>query len=249
MNSLPVSRMLLKRTARALLDLLLPPRCLACGEEVAEPHALCAPCWRKLTFLGEPCCACCGLPFDYDLGSGALCGACTRAPPAYDRARSAVRYDEGSRRLVLSFKHGDRLNGARAFGEWMRRAGAGLLADADLLVPVPLHWSRLLRRRYNQAALLAYAIRAQGGPAVAPDALRRRRRTPSQGKFGAEERRRNVRRAFALKTGMSVDGLKVVLIDDVLTTGATVEECARTLKRAGAARVDVLTLARSLRIA
>ncbi|MGE5202102.1 MAG: double zinc ribbon domain-containing protein [Acidobacteriota bacterium] len=249
MTSLTAPRALLRRASRALLDLLLPPRCLACGEEVSEPQALCAACWRKVTFLGEPCCACCGLPFDYDLGSGTLCGACTRAPPTYDRARSALRYDEGSRRLVLSFKHGDRLNGAPAFGEWMRRAGAGLLADADLLVPVPLHWSRLLRRRYNQAALLAYAIRAQGGPAVAPDALRRRRRTPSQGKFGPEERRRNVRHAFVLKSGMSVVGLKMVLIDDVLTTGATVEECARTLKRAGAARVDVLTLARSLRAA
>ena len=249
MISLAAPRALLQRTARALLDLLLPPRCLACSEEVSQPQALCAACWRKVTFLGEPCCACCGLPFDYDLGGGALCGACMRAPPAYDRARSALRYDDGSRRLVLSFKHGDRLNGAPAFGDWMRRAGAGLLADADLLVPVPLHWSRLLRRRYNQAALLAYAIRARGGPAVAPDALRRRRRTPSQGKLGTEERRRNVRRAFALKSGMNVDGLKVVLIDDVLTTGATVEECARILKRAGAARVDVLTLARSLRAA
>lgn len=247
MSSLATPRALLLRTARALLDLLLPPRCLACSEEVSEPQALCAPCWRKVTFLGEPCCACCGLPFDYDLGSGALCGACSRAPPAYDRARSALRYDEGSRRLVLSFKHGDRLHAAPAFGEWMRRAGAGLLADADLMIPVPLHWTRLLRRRYNQAALLAYAIRAHGGPAVAPDALRRRRRTPSQGKFGPEERRRNVRRPFALKNGIGVKGLKVVLIDDVLTTGATVGECARILKRAGAARVDVLTLARSLR--
>jgi len=236
-----------RRAARALLDLLLPPRCLSCGEEISATHALCPACWRKLTFLGEPCCACCGLPFAHDLGSGALCGACTRAPPAYDRARSTLRYDEGSRRLVLSFKHGDRLHGAPAFGDWMRRAGAGMLADADLLVPVPLHWTRLLRRRYNQAALLAYAIRGAGGPPVAPDALRRRRRTASQGNFGADGRRRNVRHAFDLKPGISVRGLKIVLVDDVLTTGATVEECARVLKRGGALRVDVITLARTLR--
>ena len=237
----------LKRTGGALLDLVLPPRCIACGEEVEAANALCAPCWRKVTFLDEPCCACCGLPFAHELGAGALCGACAEAPPAYDRARSALRYDDGSRRLILAFKHGDRLHGAPAFGDWMRRVGAGLLADADLLMPVPLHWTRLVRRRYNQAALLAYVIHRGGGPKVAPDWLVRKRRTPSQGEFGPEGRQRNVRSAFALKPGKSVRGLKIVLVDDVLTTGATVEECARVLKRAGAARVDALALARSLR--
>jgi len=237
----------LKRAGLALLDVVLPPRCLACGEEVEAAHALCAACWREITFLGEPCCACCGLPFPYDLGAGALCGACSQEPPPYDRARSALRYDEGSRRLVLAFKHGDRLHGAPAFGEWMRRAGASLIADADLLMPVPLHWTRLLHRRHNQSALLAYAIKRAGGPPVAPDWLTRKRRTPSQGEFGPEGRRKNVRGAFALKPGKSVSDLKVVLVDDVLTTGATVSELARLLKRAGAARVDVLALARSLR--
>lgn len=244
MLSLPTA---LRRTGGALLDLVLPPRCIACGEEVGEINALCVACWRKITFLGEPWCACCGLPFDHDLGAGALCGACAEGPPAYDRARSALRYDEGSRGLILAFKHGDRLHGAPAFGEWIRRAGAALLADADLAMPVPLHWTRLFSRRYNQAALLAYAIRRAGGPTVAPDWLIRRRRTPSQGEFGPEGRLRNVRSAFALKPGKSVKGLKVVLVDDVLTTGATLEECARVLKRAGAARVDALALARSFR--
>ncbi len=168
---------------------MLPPRCLACGEEVDAPHGLCAACWRNLTFLGEPCCACCGLPFAYEQGAGALCGACMRAPPAYDFARSALRYDEGSRGLVLGFKHGDRLHGTPAFGDWMRRAAGDLLAEADLLMPVPLHWLRLLRRRYNQAALLAYAIGKASGTKVAPDWLQRRRRTPSQGEFGPEGRR------------------------------------------------------------
>jgi ComF family protein len=245
---LPLSAAL-KRTGTALLDLVLPPRCIACGEEVDAVNALCVACWRKLTFLGEPCCACCGLPFAHDLGAGALCGACAEARPAYDRARSALRYDDGSRGLILAFKHGDRLHGAPAFGDWMRRAGAALLADADLLMPVPLHWTRLLSRRYNQAALLAYAVHRAGGPRVAPDWLIRRRRTPSQGEFGPEGRLRNVRSAFALKAGKSVRGLKIVLVDDVLTTGATLEECARVLKRAGAAGVDALALARCLRTA
>ncbi len=237
----------LRRTGGALLDVVLPPRCIACGEEVDAVNALCVGCWRKVTFLGEPCCACCGLPFAHDMGPGALCGACAGAPPAYDRARSAVRYDDGSRGLILAFKHGDRLHGAPAFGEWMRRAGAPLLADADMLMPVPLHWTRLFSRRFNQAALLAYAIEREGGPRVAPDWLIRRRRTPSQGEFGPEARQRNVRSAFGLKPGKSVNGLKIVLVDDVLTTGATIEECARVLKRAGAARVEALTLARSFR--
>lgn len=245
MLSLPAA---LKRTGGALLDLVLPPRCIACGEAVDAVNALCVACWRKVTFLGEPCCACCGLPFAHDLGAGALCGACVEAPPAYDRARAALRYDDGSRGLILAFKHGDRLHGAPAFGEWMRRAGATLLSDADLLMPVPLHWTRLLSRRYNQAALLAHAIHRAGGPAVAPDWLSRRRRTPSQGEFGPEGRQRNVRSAFTLKRGRSVKGLKIVLVDDVLTTGATLEECARVLKRADAGRVDALALARSLRV-
>ena len=244
MLSLPAA---LRRTGGALLNLVLPPRCIACGEEVEAVNALCGVCWRKITFLGEPCCACCGLPFAHHLGAGALCGACAGASPAFDRARSALRYDDGSRGLILAFKHGDRLHGARAFGEWMRRVGAELLEDADLVMPVPLHWTRLFGRRYNQAALLAYAIQRAGGPRVVPDWLLRRRRTPSQGEFGPEGRQRNVRSAFALKRGKSVKGLKIVLVDDVLTTGATLEECARVLKRAGAARVDALALARSFR--
>ena len=158
-----------------------------------------------------------------------------------------MRYDDASRRLILAFKHGDRLHLAPAFGGWMRRAGTDLLAEADLIVPVPLHWSRLFARRYNQAALLAHAIHAAGGPPVGADWLIRRRRTPSQGKRNAAARERNVRAAFAVRPGRPVKGRRIVLVDDVFTTGATVGECARVLRRAGAARVDVLTLARTVR--
>src|SRR5216684_4274061 len=139
-----------------------------------------------------------------------------------------MRYDKHSRRLVLALKHGDRTHLAGALGGWMRRSGGEILDGVDFIVPVPLHWTRLFARRYNQAGLLAHAIRAAGGPAVAPDWLVRRRRTPSQGR------------------GRSVKGKRIVLVDDVLTTGATVEECARVLRRAGAAFVGVLTLARAL---
>lgn len=238
---------LLRRLAGTALDLLLPPRCLACGTSVGAAGTLCAPCWRSITFLGEPCCQSCGVPFEFEIGPDARCGACARLAPAYARARAAMRYDEASRKLVLAFKHGDRLHLAPALAQWMRRAGAAFLADADLQIPVPLHWTRLFARRYNQAAVLAHAIHAAGGPPVAADWLIRRRRTPSQGKRNAAQRERNVHGAFRVKKARNVKGLRLVLVDDVFTTGATVSECARVLRRAGAARVDVLTLARTVR--
>jgi ComF family protein len=238
----------LRRWGISILDVVLPPRCLACGTGVTTAGTLCAECWRTITFLGAPCCACCGLPFDFAMGEAMLCGSCSRSPPPFARARAALRYDEHSRRLVLAFKHGDRLHLAPPFGAWMRRAGAELLAEADLLVPVPLHWTRLFARRYNQAAILAHAIHAAGGPAVGADVLLRRRRTPPQGKRNATARERNVRGAFAVRAGRDVNGKHIVLIDDVFTTGATVGECAKALCRAGARKVDVLALARTVRV-
>ena len=237
----------LRRAAGAVLDLLLPPRCLRCGEPVDAAGALCAACWRAITFLGDPCCACCGLPFAYDLGPDALCGGCARTHPAFARVRAAFRYDEESRHLVLALKHGDRLHLAPALGRFMRRAGAALVAEADVIVPVPLHWTRLFARRYNQAAVLAHALVRDGGPPVGADFLRRRRRTPSQGKRNEAGRRRNVAGAFAVARRADVRGKRVLLVDDVFTTGATVEECARVLLRAGARQVDALTLARTVR--
>ena len=237
----------LKRLGRVVVDGILPPRCLACGESVDEPDALCGRCWAGMAFFAPPWCAQCGLPFPHPLGEGALCGDCARERPLWDRARAVLRYDNNSRPLVLSLKHGDRTHMAGAFGRWMHRAGAEVLDGADLLVPVPLHWTRLFQRRFNQSALLAHSIRKAGGPPVAPDWLVRRRRTPSQGHLGPLARERNVRGAFTLREGRSVRGRRVVIIDDVLTTGATVAECARVLKRGGAEFVGVLTLARALR--
>ena len=236
-----------RRLWTGFLDLVLPPRCLNCGVTVGAVGTLCATCWRGITFLGSPCCACCGYPFDFEMGPSSLCGACLAHPPAFDRARSVVRYDDHSRHLVLALKHGDRLQLAPTLGQWMRRAGAELITGADIVMPVPLHWTRLLARRYNQAALLAHAIAKADGIPVATDCLIRRRRTPPQGRKNAVARRRNVAAAFAVRGTDRVKGKRVVLIDDVLTTGATVEECARVLKRAGAAQVDVLALARTVR--
>ncbi len=237
----------LRRLGRAVVDGVLPPRCLACGVTVHDIGALCGPCWSAITFFAPPWCAVCGLPFPHPMGEGAVCGDCARQHPSWDRARSVLRYDRHSRRLVLALKHGDQTHLAGAFGRWMYRAGGEVLAGADLLMPVPLHWTRLLGRRFNQSALLAQAIHGAGGPPVAADWLVRRRRTPSQGLMSPLARARNVRGAFALRRGRSVAGKRIVLIDDVLTTGATAEECARVLRRAGAAFVGVLVLARALR--
>lgn len=237
---------------RALLDLVLPPRCLRCGGLVAEPGALCGACFAVATFITAPLCARCGAPFadawddtEGPAGGDALvCRACRRTPPAYDRARAVMVYDDHSRPLLLAFKHGDRTDAARPLGAWMARAGAPLLAAADLVVPVPLHRWRLWRRRYNQAALLAGALARQGDRPWDPMALKRVRATPSQGALGWSERHTNVRGAFQVACPDRVKGRRVLLVDDVLTTGATVEECARALRRAGASGVDVLTVAR-----
>lgn len=230
--------------ARRIVDTLLPPLCLCCGAMVGEPGSLCPACWSKLSFLSPPCCQTCGHPFEVEAGDGTLCGRCMAEAPPWDRARAVLRYDDASKPLILRFKHADRLEGAPAFGRWLARAGADLRPGCDMVVPVPLHRWRLLARRYNQAALLALALGREWGLPAEVDALRRLRRTPPQGHFSREERGRNVRGAFGLRPGLDVGGKAVVLVDDVLTTGATLGECAKVLKRADAARVDVLTLGR-----
>jgi ComF family protein len=189
------------------------------------------------------------VPFAEDLGPAAQCGTCLGRPPRFRRARAALVYDDKSRRLVLPFKHGDRTDMARSCGRWMASAGGELLAEADLIAPVPLHWRRLFTRRYNQALLLARSV-ARASPArLAPDLLRRARWTGSQAGLKAQERRTNVRRAFELhpRWTAAVRDKTILLVDDVLTTGATVEACTQALQRGGARHVDVLTLARVVR--
>ena len=234
----------LKSASQRLLDALIPPRCLCCGGITDSAGALCSVCWGKITFLGPPLCVRCGLPFEVAPGPEAVCGGCVARPPRYDRARAVFRYDDASRALVLRFKHADRTGSAPTFARWMARAGAELLAEAEVIVPVPLHRWRLLTRRYNQAALLALPLGRLAGLPVLPDGLSRIRYTPSQGHQGRLSRGRNVRGAFRLTRPGTVEGKRVLLIDYVLTSGATIGECVRVLRANGAAGVDVLTLAR-----
>jgi ComF family protein len=240
---------ILRGAAGVALDAVLPPRCLRCGGTVDAAGALCPGCWGAIRYLGPPQCACCGLPFEFSPGADALCGACLRARPPFERARAVFRYDAESKGLILAFKHADRTDGAAAFARWMQRAGQALLADADIIAPVPLHWQRLARRRYNQAALLGNALSRLSGVATVPDLLVRRRRTPSQGGLSAVGRRRNLQGAMAVRRryAAAVADRRILLVDDVFTTGATAAACARALLRSGARAVDVLALAQVIR--
>jgi len=223
-----------------VIDTLLPPQDLL-GLE-SDPIA--RRMWADVRFLDAPWCEACGFPFKYEVKGSSLCGRCSVRRPAFDRARAAMAYDDGSRALILSFKHGGRTEGLASFAAQMRRAGRDVLEDADLLLPVPLHPTRLIKRRYNQATLLARALAKITAAEFSPDVLFRTRRTESQGGFNARARVDNVRGAFSVKNTDLIQGRRLVLIDDVLTTGATLESCARTLKRAGAAQVDGICLAR-----
>ena len=239
-----------RRLLRAALDVVLPPRCVDCRSAVDRQGGLCPQCWKKLSFIEGTVCAVCGYPVEVDPGRDALCGTCAHRRPSFAKARSALRYDDASRELILAFKHGDRTELAPTFGTWMSRCGADLLSRSDVVVPVPLHWRRLFRRRYNQAALLARSVAAaRRDVSVLPDALRRLNNDPSQVGRNATARRDNVRSAFGVSPHATrvLRNSRALVVDDVFTTGATVESCARTLLAAGAAEVSVLTLGRVVR--
>ncbi len=220
---------------------------MGCGVIIGAGGGLCATCWGQLRFFAPPLCDRCGCAVLADEGPGpTLCGACLTAPPAFDRARAALFYDAASRPLILGFKHGDRLERARTFGAWMAAAGPDLLAGADWVAPVPLHRWRLFRRRYNQAAILARAVARDCPGKLCLDLLLRTRRTPSQEGRTRLQRQGNVKGAFAANPARAaqVAGKHILLIDDVITTGATLGACARALTNAGAAGVTALALAR-----
>src|SRR6202161_3687630 len=234
-----------KHTARIALDIALPTLCVSCREPVSG-EGVCATCWSKLPFTAPPYCPRLGIPFVYDPGPDLLSMEAIANPPAYRRARAAVRYDDVARTLVHALKYQDRTDLAPAMGRWMARAGRELLEEADVLVPVPLHGKRGWSRRYNQSGALARVIEQQTGVKLSSEALRRVRPTQQQIGLSRKDRASNVQGAFKIAADRQslIHGRRVILIDDVLTSGATVDACARALLRARAASVDVLVFAR-----
>lgn len=264
---------LARNAAAGAIDLLYPPQCLLCADPIAEAGALCAACWRETPFISGAVCDHCGAPFgaaslsgenasdpeferayadesEGGLGS-ALCERCAPEnrrdrPLRWDRGRAAALYAGPARSLALALKHADRTDAAPAMARWMARAGAPLAETSDVVVPVPLHWLRRLRRRYNQSALLATAVAERFDLPLELGALRRRRATKRQVGMSASARRKNVADAFEIagRGAARIAGRRVLLIDNVLTTGATVGACADALRRAGARATHVLVFAR-----
>jgi len=238
---------LAQQALRPILDFALPPRCPGCGAVTREPHSFCLDCWSALTFLGEPCCARCALPFAYGEGENIMCGGCMAEPPAYDRLRAAVAYGETSRAVALKLKYGGRPGVAETMARFMQRH---LDAASDpMLAPVPLHRWRIWWRGYNQAALIAAALARRAGLDARLDLIERVKATPVLRGMSPRERRQAVRGAFRVnpKRKADVKGRAILLIDDVYTSGATANACARILKRAGAGEVNILCWARVVR--
>jgi ComF family protein len=235
----------LMRAGQWSLDWLIPPQCLVCRGDVGEASGLCVACWSKLSFIEAPFCERLATPFPYDQGEDVVSAAALADPPLWDRARSALLFDDTARNLVHALKYRDRHEAGLLMARLMVRAGADIIGTADAIIPVPLYRWRLWRRRYNQSALLAWKICRVTHKAFQPELLRRLRSTRSQTGLDHEERRRNVRNAFIVpeESRLRVAGKSLVLVDDVRTTGATLEACTRALKAAGAAHVDVLTFA------
>ncbi|HUX79186.1 MAG TPA: ComF family protein [Alphaproteobacteria bacterium] len=229
---------------KKFVDLLVPLRCVKCGSILEKKEGLCTSCWPSIPFITKPYCACCGLPFDFEIEEGALCGACSYELPFYKTARSVFSYTDESKELILKFKHTDSIHSAPVFATWMWRRLEEI--ESPLCIPVPLHWTRLFMRTYNQAALLSREIAKHKGWTYSPTCLIRKRRTPSQGHLSKKDRIKNVGNAFHVpqSKGLQLNGRTILLIDDVYTTGATINACSKALLKAGAREVHALTLGR-----
>jgi ComF family protein len=240
----------IKAFASAIVEwsgrLLFPPVCVGCRKLVQQPGTACGACWPRLRFFERPWCEVMGTPFGHDMGEGFLSADAIANPPPFGRARSAVAYSGVARQMVQRLKYNDRTDLAPWMARWMLRAGAELLADTDIVIPVPLHWRRFLMRRFNQSAELARTVAAHSDKRFEPSALRRVKVTRQQVGLGLSERQDNVRGAFRVppEAEIHIRGCRVLVVDDVYTTGATVFAVTKALKKAGAANVDVLTFAR-----
>jgi len=229
-----------------LLNLFFPPQCLVCDALVPTHGTLCTECWNSVPFISEPMCACCGLPLEFAVDINTLCGECLREHPPYSRARAAFVYNDTSRALVMKLKYQDELYLAPVFAHWLASAGSEIIKASDVILPVPLHYWRMLSRRYNQSLLLARAIADHSNVKLLANGLLRTRHTKQQAGLTRPQRLKNVKGAFAVnpKFKDEIKNKSVLLVDDVMTTGATLNACTEALLKAGASQVNVLTLSR-----
>jgi ComF family protein len=226
-----------------IITIILPSVCPNCRRESVTPHLLCADCWNAITFIQKPLCNCCGTPLAF-AADQLMCVPCLANPPVFDSGRSVFTYSGLGRDLVLRFKHSDATHLSRCLAPFLKSVGQEFFQSADYIMPVPLHRWRLFKRQYNQATLLARAVSSLVDRPVLTNCLIRKKATQSQGHKTIKERKKNVKQAFEVINPDIIKGKTVVLIDDVWTTGATIEACTKTLKKSGANRVFVLTLAR-----
>jgi ComF family protein len=230
-----------------ILDLLCPPTCPICHQEVETIHTLCCSCYKQLNFITKPCCQICGRPFEYVSSENLICGSCLKQKPPFRLARSILEYDNFSKQLILSYKHGDRTNHIPLFLKFLNLVPSDLYKNVDFIIPVPIHWTRRLKRRYNQAGLLGYALSKKVHIPLRTNILRRIKATASQGHLTPKERQRNIKNAFYVKNPKAVQNKTILIIDDVFTTGLTVNTCAKILRRAGAKEIRILTVYRVLK--
>lgn len=231
-----------------ILNFIVPPICPICKKRVLFSHGLCSECFSKIHFICHPYCEICGKPFEFDIPEETRCGMCCKKNPIFTKARSAFIYDSFSAKLILAFKHSDHLELTPLLTNLLYRSGMDLFAQTDLIIGVPLHRFRYIKRKYNQADVLAKALSEKVHIPYRSDILIRKRATKSQGHMKVNERKRNVLGAFDVKNRSLIHGKNILIIDDVFTTGATINECSKTLLKYGAAKVFVLTLARVVKL-
>lgn len=232
-----------------LLDQLYPPRCAACHVPVSSQGNVCQGCFAKLHAISEPHCATCGIPFPLDVGADTQCAECLATPPQFHKARSVWVYNHISARMIKRLKLEDRPEQLSRFAAQLARVASPLMGADSVIVPVPMHWQKLLGRRYNASAWLAHALASHMGAPCETSWLLRKKRVRRQRGLGRSARLHNIRRAFSVPESAhgKIAGKTILLVDDVITTGATANACARALKDAGAARVNVVTLAHTVK--
>ena len=230
---------------RSLFDLFLPPRCCICRDVVYKENGLCHKCFKNICFLSDQSCPICGRPYTFPVDEKELiCGKCLTKMPKLQGLKAVFAYDDYSKNLILPFKHADRTDLVPFLSKLLYYRGQKMLENADCIIPVPLHWQRLMKRKYNQSALLAVKLSKMTGKDCLLNVLIRTKKTESQGHKSREERAKNIKGAFNIKNSAKIKGKSIVLIDDVYTTGSTLNECANVLRQAGAKHVEALVLAR-----